>query len=97
MSGDVAGRRGRIAIQEQFAGNVDEAQWGEDAKQQIPESGNSPGVEVMFPSLLYAATPFCKMTSQTWATLRASFVAIASRLFFNSDLIRKVSRVSFAI
>jgi len=44
VSGDVAGRRGRVAIHEQFAGNIDEAQWGEDAKEQVPESGDSPGV-----------------------------------------------------
>jgi hypothetical protein len=54
VSADVAGRPGRVGIYEQFAGNIDEAQWGEDAKEQVPESGDLPGlrVEVMFRSSL---------------------------------------------
>src|SRR5260370_1347090 len=45
VSGDVAGRGGRVAMHEQLVGNVDE---GEDAavvKDEVPESGEAPGVD----------------------------------------------------
>src|SRR5439155_2410149 len=44
VSQDVVGRRGGVAMHEQFAGNIDEADGGEDDKQQVQESGDSAGV-----------------------------------------------------
>src|SRR5260370_14640135 len=44
VSGDVVGRRGRVPSHEQMAGNIDEAQGGEDDEEQVEESGDSPWV-----------------------------------------------------
>ena len=44
MSGDVVGRRGRVPTHEQSAGNIDEAEGGEDDEEQVKESGDSPWV-----------------------------------------------------
>ena len=41
VSGDVAGRGGRVAVHEEFVGDVDEAQRAEQNKEQIPESNHS--------------------------------------------------------
>ena len=44
VSGDVVGRRGRVATHDQSAGNIDEAEGGEDDQEQVQESGDSPWV-----------------------------------------------------
>src|SRR5258708_29397669 len=42
VSGDVAGRGGRVAMHEQLAGNVDEADGAGEDEEQVPEVGDSP-------------------------------------------------------
>src|SRR5580700_4080114 len=44
VSGDVVGRRRRVPMHEQRAGNIDEAQWSGDYEEQVEKSGNSPWV-----------------------------------------------------
>src|SRR6266852_2233670 len=44
VGGDVAGRRGRVPMNEKFAGNIDEAHWPDNTEEQVPESGDSPWV-----------------------------------------------------
>src|ERR1700694_3075958 len=44
VSGDVVGRRRRVPMHEQLAGNIDEAQWSGDYEEQVQESGDSPWV-----------------------------------------------------
>ncbi len=60
MSGDVGDRRGRVPAHEQFAGNVHQAQRGDDAKEQVPKSGHSPWIvgRAHVPSLVERA--YCK-------------------------------------
>lgn len=44
VRGDVVGRRGRVALHEQSAGNVEDADRAGDGEEQVQESGDSPGV-----------------------------------------------------
>src|SRR5712692_3030842 len=44
VSADVARRHGRVPTHEQFGGNVDKAEGGEEDKEQVQESGDSPWV-----------------------------------------------------
>lgn len=44
MSGDVAGGGGGVAMHEELAGNVNEAEGATEDDEQIPESGDSAGV-----------------------------------------------------
>src|SRR6202022_580976 len=44
VSGDVAGGGGRVAMHEQLAGNVHEADGAGEDEEQVPEAGDSPGV-----------------------------------------------------
>ena len=44
MRGDVVGRRARVALHEQLAGNVEDADRAGDGEEQVQESGDSPGV-----------------------------------------------------
>jgi hypothetical protein len=41
---DVVDRSGRVPGHEQLVGNIDEAQWTDKDKEQVPESGDSPRV-----------------------------------------------------
>jgi hypothetical protein len=41
VSGDVVDRRGRVAVHKKFGRNIDEAQWADDDKEQVPETGYS--------------------------------------------------------
>jgi len=41
VRGDVAGRRGRVVVHEEFVGDVDEAQRAAQYEEQVPESNHS--------------------------------------------------------
>ena len=44
MRSDVVHRSSRVLMHEQFVGNVDKAKRANKDEQQVPESGDSPGV-----------------------------------------------------
>ena len=54
--GDVVGGRGRVPNHDQSAGNIDEAEGGEDDEEQVQEPGDSPWlwVELIFPPYVRA-------------------------------------------
>jgi hypothetical protein len=64
VSGDVVDRRCRVPLHEEFAGDIDEARWTDEDKEQIPEPGHSPGlrVELIFPPSLNGPA----VASDTW-------------------------------
>src|SRR5258708_14448450 len=57
VCGNIVDRSARVPVNEAVGGNVDEAQRADDAKEQVPESGNSPwiGGRAHVPSLVERA------------------------------------------
>ena len=72
MSGDVVDRCGRVSCDEQFVGNVNEAQWANEDKQQVPESGDPAWV------IACAHVPPC---SGAWSRRQAIDTARAVKMF----------------